>query len=87
MMLATRMMPPIFCKYCLPFSHVCRAMAFLVGKRYGGSSITKGVSSPFTKNRLKILLIITAMSMPTTYIEIIIAERYFKAKNVPVIMM
>ena len=63
-MLATRMTPPIFFRYSLPFSHVWRPIAFGVGQRYGGSSITNGVSSPFSTKVEKILLTMTATKIP-----------------------
>lgn len=56
-------MPPIFSDIVLLFP--CMAHDTFRGRHtIGGSSITNGESSPFTRNLLKIRAIITANKMP-----------------------
>ncbi len=59
------MSPPIFLRYCSAFDHMLRIVAFMVGIRYGGSSITKGVSSALNQNLRMSLAVSTAMAIPS----------------------
>ena len=64
MMDASSMVVPILRKYCSPLLHVWRMIDFPDGRRYGGSSITKGLDSPFTMNLLNSFAISIDMTMP-----------------------
>ena len=58
-------------------------MVLVVGMRYGGSSITNGVSSPFTRNLLNNLAISTARRIPIVYMDKRIKLPLF-GKNAPI---
>ena len=64
---ATKIIPPIFRKYCSPLCHMCRVVLFNVGSLYGGSSITKGTSLLVNMKRLKRRATMTANNMPVPY--------------------
>ena len=64
---ATNIPPPILRRYCSALFHMWRKVAFAVGIRYGGNSMTKGVSSTLKKKRRINLAVITATIIPNKY--------------------
>ena len=66
-MVARSIVVPIFFMYCSHLSHICRRVVRRVGMRYGGNSITNGVSS-FLKRVLRSKRAVsTATRMPNRY--------------------
>ena len=69
MITPTKIIPPIFLRYCCVLSHMCTTIFFSVGIRYGGNSSTKGVSL-FLKNvLLKTCAVRKASKIPVKYID------------------
>ena len=79
---AKRITLPIFFKYWVHFSHMCCRVALRVGTRYGGNSITNGVSSSLNRNLRNSRAVKTATRIPVRYRSIRIVPELL-GKNIP----